>query len=158
MMQHLFTQTLDSPIGLLQIVCSHTALAAIHFSEHQVTAGPGESELLSEVIRQLQQYFSGERTEFDLPLNPQGTPFQKTVWQALQTVPFGKTASYKAIAEAIGNPKAVRAVGLANARNPIPIVIPCHRIIGSNGKLTGYAGGLWRKEYLLNLEKTDYKR
>ncbi len=152
-MERLFTQTLDSPIGLLQVVCSQNALVAIHFAEHHVASGPGEPPILSESIRQLQQYFSGERREFDLPLEPRGTPFQKKVWQALQTVPFGKTASYKTIAEQIQNPKAVRAVGMANSRNPIPIIIPCHRIIGSNGKLTGYAGGLWRKKYLLNLEK-----
>jgi len=152
-MFRLYAQTLETPIGLLQVVCSDGALQAIHFSEQRQEGHPGDSELLSEAIRQLQQYFSGERREFDLPLEAQGTPFQKAVWQALRAVPFGKTASYKDIALAIGNPKAIRAVGLANKRNPIPIIIPCHRIIGSNGKLTGYAGGLWRKEYLLNLEK-----
>ncbi len=151
-MSRLCTQRLESPIGLLQVVCSHTALTAIHFSDHLQADRPGNSELLREVVRQLQQYFSGERRLFDLPLEAQGTPFQQKVWQALQTVPYGTTASYKDIAVAIGNPKAVRAVGLANARNPIPIVVPCHRIIGSNGRLTGYAGGLWRKEYLLKLE------
>ncbi len=152
-MPGLYSQSLETPIGLLQIVFTDSALRAIHFSEQPQTAHPGNSELLSEAIRQLQQYFSGERQQFDLPLDMQGTPFQKSVWQALQAVPFGKTASYKDIAVAIGNPKAVRAVGLANKRNPIPIIVPCHRIIGSNGKLTGYAGGLWRKEYLLNLEQ-----
>ena len=155
MTQQTVSGLLETPVGRLQIICSQTALLCIEFAEHFIEAQTGESRLLSEVTRQLQEYFSGQRNEFHIPLEPEGTPFQKKVWQALQTVPFGKTASYKTIAEQIQNPKAVRAVGMANSRNPIPIIIPCHRIIGSNGKLTGYAGGLWRKEYLLNFEKEN---
>ena len=110
------------------------------------------NEITDEACRQLKAYFEGELREFDLPLAPKGTVFQNQVWRALQQVKYGETASYLDIAKAIGNPKAVRAVGMANGRNPIAIVVPCHRIIGSNKSLTGYAGGLPRKQYLLNLE------
>ncbi|WP_085536956.1 methylated-DNA--[protein]-cysteine S-methyltransferase [Massilibacteroides vaginae] len=112
-----------------------------------------ETPLIRETARQIDEYLDGERTEFTLPLNPQGTPYQKSVWNALQRVYFGETRTYKQIAEAIGNPQSCRAVGLANNKNPIAIIIPCHRIIGSNGKLTGYAGGLEIKEKLLLLER-----
>lgn len=108
--------------------------------------------ITDEACRQLEAYFDGQLHEFDLPLAPKGTEFQSQVWRALQQVKYGETASYLDIAKAIGNPKAVRAVGMANGRNPIAIVVPCHRIIGSNRTLTGYAGGLPRKQYLLNLE------
>ena len=108
--------------------------------------------ITDEACRQLKAYFNGQLQKFDLPLTPKGTVFQNQVWQALQQVKYGETASYLDIAKAIGNPKAVRAVGMANGRNPIAIVVPCHRIIGSNKTLTGYAGGLPRKQYLLNLE------
>ena len=108
--------------------------------------------ITDEGCRQLKAYFDGRLQEFDLPLTPKGTVFQNQVWQSLQQVKYGETASYLDIAKAIGNPKAVRAVGMANGRNPIAIVVPCHRIIGSNKTLTGYAGGLPRKQYLLNLE------
>jgi O-6-methylguanine DNA methyltransferase len=104
------------------------------------------------VVRQLKEYFSGKRQDFDLPLHLIGTEFQKLVWRQLCQVPFGQTASYKKIAERIGRPKAMRAVGQANHRNPIPIVIPCHRIIGSNGHLVGFGGGLDKKRFLLSLE------
>ena len=104
---------------------------------------------------QLTEYFSGARREFDLPLDPQGTDFQKSVWKALQDIPYGKTKSYKQIAEAIKNPKACRAVGMANNKNPIWIIIPCHRVIGADGSLTGYGGGLGMKEKLLKLEKPN---
>lgn len=110
------------------------------------------SPLIEKAFEQLNQYLSGKRTAFDLPLRPEGTPFMESVWQALQNIPYGSTASYKDIAEAIGNPKACRAVGLANNRNPIAIFIPCHRVIGANGALVGYAGGLFMKEQLLKLE------
>lgn len=114
--------------------------------------GP-ETPLLSKAFMQLEEYFAGRRRTFDLPLKPEGTPFMRQVWQALLTVPYAHTASYKDIAEAIGNPKACRAVGMANNRNPIAIVIPCHRIVGSNGALVGYGGGLDLKERLLELER-----
>jgi methylated-DNA-[protein]-cysteine S-methyltransferase len=109
--------------------------------------------LLKEAAEQLQNYFSGKLYKFSLPLAPEGTDFRLRVWETLISVPYGQTRSYKDIAQAIGNTKASRAVGLANNKNPIPIVIPCHRVIGSNGKLVGYRGGLQIKEYLLKLEK-----
>jgi len=112
-----------------------------------------ETELLKEASRQLAEYLDGFRKTFDLPLNPQGTEFQKKVWNALCDIPYGEIRSYKQIAEAVGNPKASRAVGMANNRNPIMIFIPCHRVIGSNGSLVGYGGGLDMKEKLLSLEK-----
>jgi methylated-DNA-[protein]-cysteine S-methyltransferase len=114
-----------------------------------------KTALLSEAFSQLNAYFAGELTEFSLPLAPRGSIFRQTVWQALCTVPYGKTASYKDIAIAINNPKASQAVGQANGKNPIPIFIPCHRIIGSNGKLVGYSGGLEIKVFLLALEKRN---
>lgn len=108
-----------------------------------------------ETVAQLSAYFAGELHEFDLPLKAAGTPFQQTVWQALSTIPYGKTVSYKDIAEQVHLPKASRAVGMTNGRNPISIIIPCHRVIGANGKLTGYGGGLHRKEWLLEHEHED---
>ena len=111
-----------------------------------------ETELLKEAHRQLAAYFRGERTVFDLPLATEGTAFQKSVWKALMEIPYGKTCSYKDIAIRIGNPKAFRAVGMANHLNPISIIIPCHRVIGASGQMVGYGGGLHMKEYLLKLE------
>lgn len=112
-----------------------------------------ETPLIKEAKKQLDQYFDGIRKDFDLPLRPEGTDFQRRVWQALLEIPYGETRYYGQIAESIGNPKAPRAVGLANNRNPISIIIPCHRVIGKNGKLVGYGGGLHVKELLLKLEK-----
>ncbi|GJM41242.1 MAG: methylated-DNA--protein-cysteine methyltransferase [Ardenticatenaceae bacterium] len=111
------------------------------------------SALLSTAVSQLTAYFAGERTQFDLPLAPKGTPFQQQVWAYLQTIPYGRTTTYGAIAEQLGNPKSSRAVGAANGRNPIAVIIPCHRVVGSSGKLTGYASGLKFKEALLGLER-----
>ncbi len=108
-----------------------------------------------EVKRQLNEYFRGERKTFDLPLALCGTPFQLKVWEALQTIPYGDTRSYKEIAIQVGSPKGCRAVGMANNKNPIPIIIPCHRVVGGNGKLVGYAGGLDKKEYLLEVENCN---
>jgi methylated-DNA-[protein]-cysteine S-methyltransferase len=113
----------------------------------------GQTPLLREAFQQLERYLAGELTEFSLPLMPAGTPFMQRVWQELRRVPYGRTVSYRDIATALGNPKAVRAVGMANNRNPIPIFIPCHRIIGSSGKLVGYRGGLELKRRLLELER-----
>jgi len=112
-----------------------------------------ETDLIKEAFRQLNEYFSGSRREFDIPLEIEGTPFQKSVWDALKAIPYGETRTYREIAEKIGNPRACRAVGMANNRNPVAIIIPCHRVIGANGKLAGYAGGLDIKEKLLDLEK-----
>ena len=117
-----------------------------------------ETPLIKEACRQLSEYLKGERKTFDLPLNPKGTDFQKCVWRALCDIPYGETRTYKQIAEAIGNPKAVRAVGMANNRNPITIIVPCHRVIGANGKLVGYGGGLEMKEILLRLEKVSISK
>lgn len=124
----------------------------LHATDAPAGAPDVPTLLLRRAARQLEEYFAGKRTIFDLPLAPQGTPFQQDVWHALCTVPYGKTASYGQIAARIGRPKACRAVGMANHTNPIPIFIPCHRIIGANGNLTGYGGGLDIKRALLALE------
>ena len=116
-------------------------------------AKPLETPLIKRCQEELREYFSGERQAFDLPLAPQGTAFQQSVWQALLTIPYGEVRSYGDIARQIGNPKASRAIGGANNRNPIAIVIPCHRVIGANGRLVGYGGGLDKKEMLLSLEQ-----
>lgn len=116
-----------------------------------------ETEIIQNTVNQLKEYLCGERKIFDVPIMPIGTKFQKTVWNCLKTVEYGKTMTYKQIAVAIGKPNACRAVGNANNKNPISIIIPCHRIIGTNGKLTGYAGGLDIKEFLLNIEKNVHK-
>ncbi len=148
----LHSKVIGSPIGKLTLVADHQFLREIRFGDDDCATVPHTNAVLDEASQQLQEYFKGERKRFDLPLAPQGTAFQQQVWKQLLTVGFGELASYQDIASAINNPKAVRAVGAANGRNPIPIIIPCHRIIGSNGKLTGYAGGLGIKDKLLTLE------
>ena len=141
-------------IGRIGIAEENGSITRILFGTDAVPedVAKGPSALTDEAARQVTAYLAGALHEFTLPLAPQGTAFLQTVWAALCRVPYGATASYKDIAVAVGNPKAVRAVGLANNRNPIPLIIPCHRIVGSNGKLTGYRGGLALKEQLLNLE------
>lgn len=114
-----------------------------------------ETPVITEAFKQLTEYLDSQRTSFSIPVNPKGTTFQKKVWNELLKIPYGKTVSYKDIAIAVGNPKACRAVGMANNRNPVPIFIPCHRVIGKNGSLTGYAGGLDCKEFLLKIEKPN---
>lgn len=146
-----------SPIGDLILVEDNGALLEIGFtSGARPAANPADATETRApfvaITRQLEEYFAGKRREFDIPLAPRGTSFQQQVWQALTKIPFGTTVSYSDIAHAIGNPNAVRAVGLANGRNPIPVVIPCHRVIGKNGTLTGYGGGLPIKRKLLVLE------
>ena len=145
----------SSPIGTLRIVSDGTALTRIEF-EGQYSDNPTDiqcrDEALAQCARQLEEYFAGERKTFDLPLAATGTPFQKSVWKALVEIPFGELRSYSDIARKIDRVKAVRAVGAANGRNPLPIVVPCHRVIGSDGSLTGFAGGLALKEQLLKLE------
>lgn len=150
----------ESPIGPVLLAGTHDALQIIGFPQgpKAMRAEEGWREDASpfqEAKRQLDGYFAGSLHEFDLPLEPQGTPFQLKVWQALLTIPYGRTCSYRDIAEQVGNVKAVRAVGGANGRNPLPIVVPCHRVIGSNGKLTGFGGGLDTKEFLLALEANE---
>jgi methylated-DNA-[protein]-cysteine S-methyltransferase len=152
--------TTDTPVGRLKLVASATGLAAVLWQDDnpaRVRLGtlaeqPGHPVLV-EAGRQLADYFAGRRKAFDLPLDMKGTPFQQDVWAALRTIPFGETRSYGEIARQIGRPKAVRAVGAANGRNPVSIVTPCHRVIGSGGALTGFAGGLAVKERLLALER-----
>lgn len=147
---HLYKSIVKTPHGFLSVFATANAVKAIDFSHTHPF--PNENRISKLAAKQLSEYIAQQRECFDLPLEPDGTDFQKNVWQALLEVPFGSTASYLDIAIAVGNKKACRAVGAANGKNPIPIVIPCHRIIGTNGKLTGYAGGLTRKTYLLALE------
>lgn len=149
----------DSPIGSLTLVATDDGLAAILWAndgEHRVRLDIGaedrEHRVLAETERQLREYFARARTEFSLTLDVVGTAFQRTVWGALRTIPFGETRSYSQIARQIGKPAATRAVGAANGRNPVSIVTPCHRVIGATGELTGFAGGLDVKAYLLALE------
>lgn len=137
----------------LYLVATETYLINIQFTQPQ-KALLQTTELLSMATIQLDEYFQGKRTTFSLPFKLTGTPFQLAVWKELQNIPYGKTTSYKEIAQKINKPKACRAVGMANNKNPLPIIIPCHRVIGSNGKLIGYAGGLKLKNYLLELEQS----
>jgi methylated-DNA-[protein]-cysteine S-methyltransferase len=146
--------TMPSPIGELLIAGTDDGIACIHMEP--ATPEPEwvrDDDALQEAVAQLEAYFAGERTTFDLPLAPHGSDFQRRVWTALQDIPYGQTESYGTIAERIGYPGAARAVGRANSQNPIAIVVPCHRVIGSSGRLTGYAGGVERKQRLLDLER-----
>lgn len=149
---------LDTPIGELLLAGDGDGLSLIAFPQGAMRTSPEDGwtyaeEPLAEARRQLKEYFRGERRVFDLPLRPNGTPFQLSVLEALRNIPYGATASYGEVARRIGRPKAVRAVGAANGRNPLPIVIPCHRVIGSDGSLTGFGGGLATKQALLELEQ-----
>ncbi|MGE8560564.1 MAG: methylated-DNA--[protein]-cysteine S-methyltransferase [Acinetobacter sp.] len=149
-----------SPVGKLKLVANDTALVAVLW-ENENPKRVRLAELIEqthhpvllETQKQLTEYFAGKRQQFDLPLDFEGTEFQKKVWQALLSIPFGETRSYRDIAEQVGNVKAVRAVGAANGKNPISIITPCHRVVGANGKLVGFAGGLENKDILLKLEK-----
>jgi methylated-DNA-[protein]-cysteine S-methyltransferase len=149
---------LETSIGPLLIAGGRDAIRRIEFPRNGEARRPAdgwsetESGAVREAARQLSQYFAGTRTEFDVPLAPEGTEFQRAVWRQLQGIPYGETIAYGELARRVGNPKASRAVGAANGANPIPIVIPCHRVIGANGKLTGFGGGLPVKEALLSLE------
>ena len=143
--------TMPSPVGFLTAVEENGVITSLWFGGKEETPPP--TPLLQEVQRQLTAYFAGMRQDFDLPLAPKGTPFQLAVWQALRTIPYGQTRTYGEIAAAIERPKACRAVGMANHANPIAIVIPCHRVVGKSGSLTGYAGGLAVKQALLALEQ-----
>lgn len=145
---------LHSPLGTLKIEGTHQGISAIIFMDHplnetQTTVIP---EVLEDAVYQLQEYFLRKRTTFDLLLNSKGTEFQKRVWAKLQGIPFGQTVSYLDMAKELGDPKVIRAAASANGKNPISIIIPCHRVIGSDGSLTGYAGGLHRKKWLLEHE------
>ena len=164
-------ETIDSPIGALRIaVDADGALTRIHFEsrpalpamrgplfapKHQPnTRRRGTDQGVQRVVDELDEYFAGRRTSFSVVTRPQGTPLQVRVWRTLEAIPYGETISYAELAARVGNPKAVRAVGAANGANPIPVIIPCHRVIGSSGKLVGYGGGLDRKETLLALERS----
>lgn len=156
--QHLCT---DSPVGTLRLTTDGERLTGVYFSEHR-HAPPDLGEevvetdappVLREAARQLREYFAGTRTDFDLLLLSPGTDFQQRVWGALARIPYGTTWSYRQLADEVGSPGAARAVGMANGRNPISIVVPCHRVVGASGAITGYGGGVERKQVLLDLER-----
>ena len=154
---------LETPIGVLHIVATPKGVAQIDFvnakrgrdrtaKSASTQAAKQARSHIAQAIRQIREYFSGRRKDFDLPLDLQGTPNQQMVWQGLLEIPFGKTLTYGGLAERIGSPRAARAVGTACGSNPVPVIVPCHRVIGSTGGLHGYGGGLWRKKLLLELE------
>jgi len=154
------SKTIPSPVGHLTLVASDAGLAAVLWENDSprrvpltITGEDPKHPVLREAERQLKDYFAGKRTSFDLPLDFHGTDFQKRVWKALLKIPFGETRSYGQIAHALGKPTAMRAVGAANGKNPISIIAPCHRVIGKDGQLTGFAGGLKAKAHLLALEQ-----
>jgi methylated-DNA-[protein]-cysteine S-methyltransferase len=155
----IYVTTCESPIQSLRLVSDGRSLTGLYMmSEKHLSASQSDwvkddsVAPFAKAKEQLSAYFSGTLTEFDLPLQMQGTPFAKSIWDVLKTIPYGTTVSYGELAQQLGQPKASRAVGLANGRNPISIVVPCHRVIGANGKLTGYGGGVERKQWLLNHE------
>lgn len=152
MSSNLYRTYLESPPGILEIISDGVGISSLSFKEKALEP-ERPLELLDRCKMELSAYFRGELFEFSLPLSLEGTPFQKGVWEALRQIPYGTTCSYGEIARMIGNPKAVRAVGGANNKNRIAIIIPCHRVVGSRGELTGYAGGLERKEWLLDHER-----
>ena len=146
----------DSPVGKLTLYSDGAALTGIEFEEPKYPLAPaprGDDKIIAQTRRELDAYFSGKLKAFSVALQPSGTPFQQKVWMALRKIPYGATRSYGQQAQAIGSPKASRAVGLANGKNPIPIIVPCHRVIGASGSLTGFGGGIPRKKYLLDLEQ-----
>jgi methylated-DNA-[protein]-cysteine S-methyltransferase len=148
---------IDSPYGPLTLVATDGTLSGLYMTEQrhrppEETFGDRDAGPFGETISQLDAYFAGELTEFDLPMRLSGTPFQRTVWQQLQLIPYGETRTYGQLADALGKPNASRAVGLANGKNPIGVIVPCHRVIGAGGSLTGYGGGLDRKQRLLAFE------
>lgn len=163
-MKEYFFSSLSTPLGNLGVFANNEAIYRVEFLDNMKSTEPidltdittlKENTLTLRAKAQLEQYFTGDITTFDLPLAPQGTPFRQQTWQALQQIPYGETRCYSEQAELMNNKKAVRAVGAANGANPIAIIIPCHRVIGKNGSLTGYAGGLHRKEWLLNFEQLN---
>lgn len=152
MAMNILTAYYDSIIGCLEITGTDNGILTVRFLETPPSQFPENPECLQECVKQLDEYFRGMRTQFSLSLIPQGTAFEQEVWQQLLQIPFGETTTYHHIAAALGKPKGAQVVGRANGANPIAILIPCHRVIASDGKLTGYAGGLWRKEWLLRHE------
>jgi methylated-DNA-[protein]-cysteine S-methyltransferase len=148
----------ESPIGALAITGTLEGILAIQFLDAMPPALTEPPVCLQPCLAQLEEYFTGQRRDFSVALQLRGTDFQRRVWEALLTIPFGATVTYRDIAARLGNPQAVRAVGAANGQNPIPILVPCHRVIGSDGDLTGYGGGLWRKQWLLEHEGYPVQR
>ncbi len=149
---------LKTPLGILEIRGTSAGIRSVSFTDLSEVGPEVTPESLQECKAQLSSYFEGNRKDFSLPLDPEGTPFQKRVWTQLLTLEFGRTTTYAEQSEALGDLKAIRAVAAANGRNPIAVIIPCHRVIGSDGKLTGYAGGLWRKKWLLEHENPPAQR
>ena len=151
----IYSITMTTPVGILLLSSDEKYLKSISFDAEVLEDAPWLPEVLTQTRKQLEEYFFGARKQFEIPLLAEGTDFQQLVWRKLEDVPFGSTKSYADIARELGSENASRAVGMANGRNPIPIIIPCHRIIGHNGKLTGYAGGLERKKWLLVHEQRN---
>jgi methylated-DNA-[protein]-cysteine S-methyltransferase len=147
-----------TPIGIAKIEGNTQGITSITVMDTDQQPSQNIPSCLQACVQQLQEYFEGNRKQFTVTLNPSGTEFQKKVWQALQTVPYGKTSTYLKQSKAMGNVKAIRAVAAANGKNPIWIIIPCHRIIGTDGSLTGYAGGIWRKKWLLSHENPSHQQ
>lgn len=151
-MENIFKTTIETPIGYLEITTDEDSLLSILFTVNYAEPTLNQPSILKKTFLQIDEYFKGIRKEFDLNLQPAGTGFQLTVWEQVRKIPFGQTVSYLDIAIQTGSKNNTRAVGMANGKNPIPIIIPCHRVIGTSGKLTGYAGGLERKKWLLQHE------
>ena len=159
----LYTSYYNSPLGTISLQSNERALLGLDFvneetelkikREDRSIREESKSKILLQTVKELDEYFAGKRLKFTVPIYQEGTPFQVSVWKALTTIPYGKVKSYLDIATQVGNSKAVRAVGMTNGKNPIAIIVPCHRVIGKNGKMVGYASGVWRKEWLLAHEK-----
>ncbi|TAD96122.1 MAG: methylated-DNA--[protein]-cysteine S-methyltransferase [Bacteroidetes bacterium] len=152
----IFANFYESPIGFLEIKGNESHILSIFFVEKEAlnTSLPS-NEIVEKAVTQLAEYFNHQRKTFDFAIDPQGTDFQKKVWQELAKIPFGKTTTYLQMSKNLQNVKAIRAVGTSNGKNPLTIVLPCHRVVGSDGSLTGYAGGLWRKKWLLDFEQNQ---
>lgn len=148
----IFVEHLESPVGLLEITADKQGLRSVFFQEQKTLEGKANTHT-KKAVKELNEYFAGKRKKFSVKMNLQGTDFQLKVWEELQNIPHGKTTSYFDLSNKLGDVKAIRAVGTANGKNPIAIIIPCHRVVGRNGELTGYAGGLHRKEWLINFEQ-----
>ena len=153
----MYTGYFQSPVGTLRITANKEFVTGVNFVDSLDEVNSESTHIIDTCIKQLEAYFNGSLKKFDVPLSQPGTPFQLKVWTQLAAIPYGKTISYMAVSKMLGDVKAIRAVGTANGRNNIAIIVPCHRVIGSNAKLTGYAGGLWRKQWLLEHEAKFHK-
>ncbi|WP_297816087.1 methylated-DNA--[protein]-cysteine S-methyltransferase [uncultured Lactobacillus sp.] len=156
-MRNISYQTIKTPIGLLEISATNEAIVTVKPTkiEKELTSSAASSKLVEKCAKELEEYFAGQRQQFDIPLNPEGTDFQKRVWRTLEKIPYGEIRIYGEIAQMMDKPKAARAIGMANHNNPILILTPCHRVVGADGSLTGYAAGIENKKYLLELEKMN---